>query len=75
MEPGRADLFERLRLGEDWPVEGFPQAYRYGAADPSTGRLGYTLPDPPAAAGLALLGELPFAVCPEVVPFEEPTGL
>ena len=24
VEPGRTDLFERLRLGEDWPVEGFP---------------------------------------------------
>lgn len=74
-EPDRADLFERLRLGEDWPVEGFPDAYVNGAADPSTGRIGYTLPDPPTAAGLALLSELPFAICSEVVPFEEPTGL
>lgn len=75
VEPDRDDLFDRLRLGEDWPVEGFADAYTNGAADPSTGRLGYTLPDPPAAAGLALLGELPFAICSEVVPFEEPTGL
>ncbi len=75
VEPGRDDLFERLRIGEDWPVDGFADAYVNGAADPSTGRLGYTLPDPRAAAGLALLEELPFAICPEVVPFEEPTGL
>ena len=75
VEPGRDDLFERLRIGEDWPVDDFPDSYVNGAADPSTGRLGYTLPHPPAAAGLALLEELPFAICPEVVPFEEPTGL
>lgn len=74
VEPGRDDLFERLRIGEDWPTAGFPDAYVNGAADPSTGRLGYTVPDPPAAAGLALLGELPFGICSEVVPFEEPTG-
>ncbi|MEJ7795059.1 MAG: hypothetical protein WKF50_05880 [Nocardioides sp.] len=75
VEPGRSDLFERLRIGEDWPVAGFPDAYVKGAADPSSGRLGYALPDPPAAAGLALLGELPFGICADVVPFEEPTGL
>ena len=75
MEPGRDDLFERLRIGEDWPVPSFGDTYVNGAADPSTGRLGYSLADPTAAAGLALLGELPFAICSEVVPFEEPTGL
>ncbi len=75
VEPGRADLFQRLRVGEDWPVPPFPRTFTNGAADPSSGRLGYAVPDPPAAAGLALLGELPFAICPEVVPFEEPTGL
>ena len=72
--PGRRDLFERMRIGEDWPADGFAAAYANGAADPSTGRLGYALPDPPTAAGLALLGELPFGICAEVVPFEEPTG-
>ena len=56
VEPGRADLFERLRLGEDWPVERLPQGYVDGAADPASGRIGYTLPGPPAAVGLALLG-------------------
>jgi hypothetical protein len=75
VEPGRSDLFERLRIGEDWPVPDFPQTFVNGAADPSSGRLGYAVPRPPAATGLALLQELPFAICPEVVPFEEPTGL
>lgn len=75
VEPGRGDLFERLRIGEDWPVAGFPDHYVNGAADPATGRVGYTLPDPPAAAALALLGELPFGICDEVELLPEPTGL
>ena len=74
VEAGRPDLFERLRIGEDWPVAGFPQAYVDGAADPSSGRIGYSVPRPPAAVSLALLEELPFAVCDGVVPAEEPTG-
>ena len=43
--------------------------------DPATGRIGYTLTRPPAAAALTLLEELPFAVCNEMPPLEEPTGL
>lgn len=74
VDPDRSDLFERMRIGEDWPIAGFATAYVHGAADPSTGRLGYAVPEPPTAAGLALLGELPFAICPEVVPLDEPTG-
>ena len=68
VDPDRADLFDRLRVGEDWPVPGFPQAYVDGAADPASGRIGYSVPRPPVAVGLALVGELPFAVCDEVVP-------
>lgn len=75
VEPGRTDLFERLRIGEDWPIEDFPETFRYGAADPSSGRIGYAVEDPPRAAALALLEELPFGICAEVVPFPEPTGL
>lgn len=75
MEPDRGDLFERMRLGEVWPVQDFGRAYVHGAADPSTGRIGYTVTDPRAAAALALLRELPFGVCNEVMPIPEPTGL
>ena len=75
MEPDRDDLFDRLRIGEDWPVSDFPRAYVDGAADPASGRIGYTVPRPSAAVGLALQEELPFAACDEVVPQDEPTGL
>ena len=75
VEPDRDDLFDRLRIGEDWPVSDFPRAYVDGAADPASGRIGYTVPRPSAAVGLALQEELPFAVCDEVVPQDEPTGL
>lgn len=75
VEPGRSDLFERLRIGEDWPTGEFSTSYVNGAADPSSGRIGYSLPRPAVGAGLALLEELPFAVCDEVVPLDEPTGL
>ena len=74
VEPDRGDLFERLRIGEDWPVPEFPRTYVDGAADPASGRIGYSVPRPPAAVALALLEELPFAVCHEVVPLPEPTG-
>ena len=74
VEPDRDDLFERLRIGEAWPVAGFPQTYVDGAADPASGRIGYSLPRPPAAVGLALVQQLPFAVCDEVVAGEGPTG-
>lgn len=73
--PDRTDLFDRMRISEDWPVAGFASVYVNGAADPASGRLGYAVPDPPRAAALALLGELPFAICPEIAPFEESTGL
>ena len=29
------------RVGEDWPVDGLPEAYVDGAADPASGRIGY----------------------------------
>jgi hypothetical protein len=74
-EPGREDLFERLRISEAWPTGEFNEAYVNGAADPSSGRLGFSVRRPPEAAGMALLEELPFGVCNAVVPLEEPTGL
>jgi hypothetical protein len=59
--------------GEDAPPT--PQAFTRAVVDPSTGRIGWTVRDPLAAAGLVLTDVLPFAVCPEVTPMEEPTGL
>jgi hypothetical protein len=58
----REDLFVRMRLGTQVPE--FDAAYDGGAADPLTGRIGYVMTDPAAAASLALVGELPFAACP-----------
>ena len=74
VEPGRIDDFDRIHLADEWPVPDFGRAFREGVADPSTGRLGYDVPDPPRAAAVALLGELPFAVCNEITPIPEPTG-
>jgi hypothetical protein len=75
MEQNRDDLFDRLDLGRDWPVPGFGGAFRSGVADPGSGRIGYNVPQPAHAAALTLLEELPFAVCNEVTPMAEPTGL
>ena len=58
----RMDLFTRLRMGEGVPE--FEAAYEGGVADPLTGRIGYQMTDPAAAAALALAGKLPFAACP-----------
>jgi hypothetical protein len=74
MSINRDDLFHRIDLGRDWPVESFGQGFRTGVGDPRSGRIGYDVPRPPLAASLALLEELPFAVCPEVEPIPEPTG-
>ncbi len=62
----RADAFARLRLAEVMPETSpdFGLVMNRGVADPSTGRLGYTLADPAAAARMTLTGRLPFAVCP-----------
>lgn len=75
MEPNRDDLFDRIDLGRAWPVAGFRSAFRSGVGDPTTGRIGYDVPRPAQAAALTLLEELPFAVCNEVTPIAEPTGL
>jgi len=58
---GRHDLFVRMRLGQAQPD--FAAAYDGGVADPRTGRIGYVMADPAAAAGLALAKGLPFAAC------------
>ncbi|MBB6627920.1 hypothetical protein H5V45_11385 [Nocardioides sp. KIGAM211] len=74
----RLDLFERLRLGDDWPTAdglAFGDGFADGVADPTTGRIGYDVRRPPVAARLTLLGTLPFGICNEVTPLAEPTGL
>jgi len=58
---GRHDLFTRMRLGADQPS--FTAAYDGGVADPRTGRIGYVMADPAAAATLALEHQLPFTSC------------
>ena len=57
----RTDLFDRMRLSDQVPE--FDQAYDGGVADPGTGRIGYVMTDPAAAASLAMAGKLPFAAC------------
>jgi hypothetical protein len=61
----RSDAFERARLAEVMPPTDpeFPLAMSRPVADPSTGRLGYTLSNPAAAAELTRTQHLPFAVC------------
>ncbi|QIK74906.1 hypothetical protein [Nocardioides piscis] len=76
--PGRLDLFERADLAKAFPEVGplgFGDALVDPVADPSTGRIGYTVRESVAAASVALTDLLPFAVCNEVTPMEEPTGL
>ena len=57
----RQDLFTRMRLGKGEPA--FAAAYDGGVADPLTGRIGFVMADPAAAAGLAIEHRLPFAAC------------
>ncbi len=76
--PGRADLFARSDLASDFPTVGsigFTDAFVNPVVDPSTGRIGYDVAAPVAAATATLTDLLPFAVCNEVTPMEEPTGL
>lgn len=77
--PGRLDLHDRADLLEIWPSTGtigMDDAFAgMPVGDPATGRIGMKVGNPTAAATLTLTGQLPFAVCDEVVPFEEPTGL
>lgn len=62
----RSDAFDRVRLADVMPPTDpeFGLVMSRGVADPSSGRLGYTLADPPAAARLVRERRLPFTVCP-----------
>ncbi len=58
---GRSDLFDRLETAAS--DDTFSEVFTGGAADPSTGRLGYEIVSPPRAAALTLRRSLPFAAC------------
>ncbi|WGY02184.1 hypothetical protein QI633_00140 [Nocardioides sp. QY071] len=62
----RSDAFERVRLADVMPPTDpdFALVMSRGVADPASGRLGYVLDDPAAAARLTREGHLPFTVCP-----------
>ncbi|GEP35165.1 hypothetical protein NSZ01_29330 [Nocardioides szechwanensis] len=61
----RTDVFERMRLAENLPATEpeFAMGFTDGVADPVGGRIGYSMPDPAAAALLTRQRNLPFAVC------------
>lgn len=63
--PDRGDAFDRVRLADVMPRTDpdFGTVMDRGVADPSSGRLGYTLRDPRGAAELTKARQLPFAVC------------
>lgn len=76
--PGRDDLLERSDLAAGFPTVGpvgWRDAFANPVNDPASGRIGWDVTTPRLAAGLVLTDVLPFAVCPEVDPAEEPTGL
>ncbi|MBM0123423.1 hypothetical protein [Pimelobacter simplex] len=62
----RSDAFDRVRLADVMPPTDpeFGLVMSRGVADPASGRLGYVLDDPAAAARLTREGHLPFTVCP-----------
>lgn len=74
--PDRTDGAQRATLAEDWPrTPPISWSDGFGEASWESGRLEMPVVDGAAARNLALTERLPFAVCPEVVPFPEPTGL
>ncbi|MEO6512400.1 MAG: hypothetical protein ABIO16_15490 [Nocardioides sp.] len=77
--PDREDLFDRADLIADWPTTGsigFADGFAEDdAVDPSTGRIGLHVTNPVAAAHLTLTEILPFGVCNDASPLDEPTGL
>jgi len=72
--PGRTDLFARAELadaisqtvGPTVGSLGFGDAFTEPVVDPSTGRIGFEVADPVAAATATLTDLLPFAVCNEL---------
>jgi hypothetical protein len=76
----RGDVVARGGIADGWPVIDTAMGYRDGfgpdaLVDPSTGRIGLRIRTPQAAAAVTLADLLPFAICDELEPFPEPTGL
>lgn len=61
----RTDVFDRARLSGNLPQTDpeFGVGYQKPVADPFSGRIGFDMGDPAAAADLAVARHLPFAVC------------
>lgn len=61
----RPDTFDRSRLADALPETdpSFAKGFTQPVADPSSGRIGYTLGDPRVAVDLTLSRHLPFAAC------------
>ena len=57
----RDDLFVRLALGDK--VAAYKKVFTDGVADPTSGRIGFRVKDPVAAADLVRSKAVPFAVC------------
>lgn len=75
----RDDLIARGQITEAWPriptALGFADGFRGDVLDdPSTGRIGLRPRAPRAAAAVATAGLLPFAICDEIEPWDEPTS-
>ena len=61
MGPDRTDLFDRLDLARG--TAAFRRVFTQGVGDPDTGRLGFAVRRPEAAARAVARGDLPFAAC------------
>jgi hypothetical protein len=77
---GRGDLIARGEITEAWPrvptAMGYADGFRAQAlVDPSSGRVGLRPKTPQAAAAVTMADLLPFAICDEIEPWPEPTGL
>jgi hypothetical protein len=57
----RDDLFYRLKLGDR--AAAYQKVFTNGVADPSSGRIGFRVTNPVAAATLVTTQPIPFAVC------------
>lgn len=57
----RDDLFDRMKLGAAVPA--YAKAFTHGVGDPGSGRMGFRISDPVAAASLVTHEPMPYAAC------------